>query len=144
MSEERKKSIESRLDPLDISEMISKREVQQDIPIIPGKLHLTLRTYSQKEYLFCLRYVYEFPGSAAYVEELLNTAKMVCSVEAINGAHLPGHLGKDGEVDQDLFTKKFHHVTLFPVNMLADFSVQCMWFGDRVNELFGLDNLKNG
>ena len=144
MGTERKKRIEDRLEPLDISEMISKREVQQEIPIIPNKLHVTLRTYSQKEYLFCLRYFYEFPGSAAYVEELLNTCKMVCSIEAINGAHLPGHLDKDGDVDRDAFQKKYHHVTSFPINLLADFSVQCIWFGDRVSDLFGLDNLKNG
>jgi hypothetical protein len=144
MSTERKKRIEDRLEPLDISEMISKREIQQEIPIVPNKLHVTLRTYSQREYLFCLRHVYEFPGSAAFVEELLNTCKMVCSVEAINGAHLPSHLDKDGEVDRELFQKKYHHVTSFPINLLADFSVQCIWFGERVNELFGLDNLKNG
>lgn len=144
MSKERKEDIESRLTELDIADMIVKREVVQDIPVVPGKLIYTLRTFNQHEHLFCLQYVYENPGSMTYAEEFLNTCKLVCSLNAINGAHLPPHLDKDGEVDKELFKKKMFHVASFPVHVIADLSVQAIWFNQRVNELFNVRNLKNG
>jgi hypothetical protein len=148
VSKERKDAIEKRLTELDIADMIVKREIQQDIPIIPGKLSYTLRTFNQHEYLFCLQYVYENPGSMTYAEEFLNTCKLVCALVAINGARLPDHRKGIGtpneEVDKELFQKKMFHVASFPVHILADLSVQAIWFNQRVNGLFGVENLKNG
>jgi hypothetical protein len=148
MSKERKKTIEARLPSMDIADLISKKEILQIIPVIPNKLHVSLRTYSQREMLFCMRYCYDFPGSPMYQEELLNTCKLVCSLVAINGSFLPDHrtnIGKrEEEVDRKMFENKLFHVSSFPVHLLADLSVQAMWFSDRVNNLFSLDNLKNG
>lgn len=148
MSDERRKAIEERLAPMDIGDMIVHRELRQEIPIVPDKLHATLRTFSQRENLFCLRYVYDFPGSTAYVEELLNTAKLVCSLYALNGAVLPEHrvnVGQRGEeVDKKLFEEKMFHVASLPIHLVGDLSVQAVWFNDRVNKLFSLDALKNG
>lgn len=143
MSKDRKEKIEARLDELDIADMVMKREIQQDIPVIPGKLIYRLRTYNQHEYLSCLQYVYENPGSVTWAEEYLNTCKLVCSLVAINGAPLPTHM-KDGTVDKKLFEKKMSHVASFPVHLIADLSVQTIWFNQRVNKLFSVGNLKNG
>jgi len=128
--------------------MITKREIQQVIPVVPGKLTYTLRTFNQHEHLFCLQYVYENPGSQAHANELLNTCKMVCALTAINGAPLPDHRAEVGtskeKVEQAKFEKKLFHVASFPTQMMADLSLQAIWFNRRVNELFSLDNLKNG
>jgi hypothetical protein len=43
-----------------------------------------------------------------------------------------------------MFENKLHHVASFPTQMLADLSLQAIWFNRRVNDLFSLDNLKNG
>jgi hypothetical protein len=148
MSPDRRKLIEGRLSPLDIEDMIVKREIQQTVVVIPGKLSYTFRTFNQSESLFCLRYVYDFPGSMIFANELLNTCKMVCSLVAVNGAMLPDHrkgLGSDKEeVDRELFEKKKHHVAGLPVQLIGDLSVNAIWFNDRVTKLFSLDNLKNG
>lgn len=144
MSKERKNDIESRLSELDIADMIVKREIVQDISVVPGKLIYTMRTFNQHEHLFCLQYVYENPGSVTYAEEFLNTCKLVCALVAINGAHLPSHIDKNGDLDKKLFQKKMDHVASFPVHMIADLSVQAIWFNQRVNELFSVRNLKNG
>jgi hypothetical protein len=148
MNKDRKKLIEARLQPLDMTDLISKKEINQVVPIIKDKLHITLRTYSQREYLFCLRYIYDFPGPAIYQEELLNTCKLVCSLVAINGAFLPDHrinVGKrEEEIDRKAFENKMFHVSGFPVHLMADISVQVIWFSERVGKLFSLDNLKNG
>jgi hypothetical protein len=148
VSAERRKRIEDSLEPMDIADMIVKSEIQQRVTIIPGKLSYTYRTYNQHENLFCLRFVYDYPGSVAYAEELLNTCKLVCSLVALNGAMLPDHrkgVGTDKEeVDKDLFNKKMFHVARFPVQMLADLSINGIWFSERATRLFSLENLKNG
>jgi len=148
MSKERKEVIESRLEEMDLVDMIVKREIVQVIPLVPGKLSYTLRTFNQHEHLFCLQYVYENPGSVTYAEEFLNTCKLVCALVAINGARLPDHRKGAGtpneEVDMDAFKKKMFHVASFPVQIIADLSVQAIWFNQRVNELLGVENLKNG
>ena len=148
MSEERRKDIESRLSELDIADMIMKREIQQEIPVIPNKLVVTLRTFNQRENIWVLKYLYDFPGSPAYTQELLNTCRLVCGLVAINGQYLPDHRKDVGKPTEDIvredFEKKFFHVASFPVQLVADLSVQSLWFQDRVDKLFTLDTLKNG
>jgi len=148
LSKKRKKVIEERLEPLDIADMIMKREIQQTIPVIPAKLNYTMRTFNQHEHLFCLQYVFDMRGSQVYAEELLNTCKLVCSLVAINGAQLPEHRKDVGTaketIDKVAFEKKMFHVASFPTQMIADISVQAIWFTERVNKLFSLDEIKNG
>jgi len=143
LSEERREAIEERLKPLDIADLVTKKEIQQRVPVVPGKMEFTLRTLTQYENIFCLQYVYEFPGSEAYANEVLNTAKLVCSIVAINDALLHSHL--DGRsVDRDAFQKKWDQLVEFPVQMVGDMSVQLIWFNNRVNQLYDIGNLKNG
>jgi hypothetical protein len=148
LNPKRRKSIEARLDDMDIADLITDREIQQVVTVVPGKLTYTFRTYNQHEHLYCLQYVFESRGSQAYSEELLNTAKLVCSLIAINGAPLPEHredIGSSKEsVKKEKFDKKYLHVASFPTQIMADMSVQAMWFQDRVSKLFSLDELKNG
>jgi len=147
-TEERRKRIEDRLKPLDIADMITQREIKQTVPVIPGKFEIMLRTFNQIENLFCLRHVGEYQGTGAYQEELLNTFKVVCGVVAINGSLLPEHrknIGqKDEDVDTKMFKEKLHSLSAFPVQLMADLSVQNIWFQRRVEKLFSWENLKNG
>jgi len=148
MSQRRRDEIEKRLKPIDIGDMVMKREIAQNIPIIPGQLEVTLRTFSQRENLWVLRYIYDFPGSALYLQELLNTCRLVCGLVAVNGAYLPDHRKDAGQSTETIikedFEKKFFHVTSFPVQLVADLSVQSIWFQDRIDKLFTVENLKNG
>lgn len=148
MGKSRRDKIEARLKPLDISDMIMRRELSQEISIVPGKLSATLRTYSQKESIWILQYLYDFPGSPLYVRELMSTCQLVCGLVSLNGAMLPDHRIKvgtpDETVDRAAFEKKKDAIIAFPTQLVADISVQMIWFQDRVNQLFGLDELKNG
>ena len=148
LNPDRKKRIESSLEPMDIGDMITRREIQQEVSVIPNKLVYQFRTFNQHENLFCLRYVYEFNGSVAYVEELLNTCKLVCALVSVNGALLPEHrknVGSDKEeVDKELFQKKMFHVANLPVQLISDLSVNAIWFNERITKLFSVENLKNG
>jgi hypothetical protein len=148
ISKKRREEIEKKLAPLDLADMVTRREIQQNVPVVDDKLNYTFRTFNQHEHLFCLRYIYDFPGSSLYVNELLSTCKLVCTLVAINGALLPDHRKDVGsskeQVDRDMFVKKMFHVASFPTQMIADMSVQAVWFDERVSKLFSLENLKNG
>lgn len=145
LSEERRKAIESRLEKLDIADLVTKREIKQTVPVVPGRLDFTFRTMNQAENLFCMQYVYEFPGSALYAREVLNTAKLVCSLVSINDAVLHAHLAENGkDVDRDAFEKKWDQLISFPVQLIGDMSVQLIWFDSRVQKLFDIGRLKNG
>jgi len=148
MSQKRREEIEKRLKPLDIGDMIMKRELTQTIPVIPDKLEVTLRTFSQRENLWILKYIYDFPGSALYIQELINTCRLVCGLVAINGSFFPDHRKDAGQNSETIikedFEKKFFHVASFPVQLVADLSVQSLWFQDRVEKLFTVETLKNG
>lgn len=148
MSPQRREAIEARLKPMDIGDLIMKREIAQEVVIIPDKLVITLRTFSQRENIWVMQYLYDFPGSNLYVQELLNTCRLVCGLVSINGQYLPDHRSDVGTptetVDREAFNKKMFHVTSFPVQLVADMSVQMMWFQDRVDKLLTLDVLKNG
>lgn len=148
MSKERREAIEKRLKDLDITDMVMKKEIQQEIPIIPGKLSVTLRTFNQRENIWILKYIYDYPGSALYTQELVNTCRLTCGIVAINGKYLPDHRKDVGKMTEDIvkedFEKKMFHIASFPVQLVADFSVQSIWFQDRVDKLFTVDVLKNG
>jgi len=148
MSQARRDAIEKRLKPLDIGDMITKRELSQTVPVVPDKLEITFRTFTQRENIWILKYVFDFPGSSLYVQELINTCRLVCGLVAVNGAYLPDHrkdVGMPGEtITKEDFEKKFFQVVSFPVQLVADMSVQSLWFQDRVDKLFTMETLKNG
>lgn len=147
VSKERREAIEAKLEPLSIGDLIMKKEIQQRVDIVPG-FWILLRTFTQKEHLYCLRKVNEFSGSPMYLEELLNTFKLVCCLMSMNDQVMPEHrkdVGQRSEdVDDEAFNEKLFAVSMYPVQVLADLSVQTNWFNERVQALFELDNLKNG
>ena len=148
MGQKRRDDIEARLKPLDIGDMVMKRELTQTVPVLPGKLEVTLRTFTQRENLWTLKYIFDFPGSSAYVQEVLNTCRLTCSVVALNGSLFPDHrkdvgLATEG-VDKEAFERKMFHIASLPVQLVADLSIQSIWFQDRVDGLFTVDSIKNG
>jgi hypothetical protein len=148
VSTERKEIIEARLVPLNIADLIVSNEIRQTIPVIPGQLEYEIKTFQEYEHLFCMQYVYDFNGSPRYIEELFNTAKICCSIVAINGKALPEHRAsigqRDESVDKEAFAKKIAVVSRFATQLLADLGVQTSWFNERVNGLFDVKKLKNG
>lgn len=146
MSSSRRKAIEKDLKPLDLTDLVTSGQVQQVISIVPGQLEIAVRTYSQKEYVWLLENIYRYySGNAEFIAEMLNTFKVVCSLVAVNGKRIPDHRDPTTkDIDDKRFNEKLKIVTAFPTQLLADISVQCAWFNDRVLRLFSKDQLKNG
>lgn len=150
LKEERRKVIEARLSSMDFEDLITKREIEQVVPVIPGKFEITLRTVREREHMWVLEYIYRKTGvtSAAYIEEMTGVCKLVCGLKGINGRPIPDHrinLGQPNEeIDEKKFEEKLSIVLGFPIQLVADLGVQFNWFAMRVTDLFSVDNLKNG
>lgn len=149
ISPKRKKIIEARLAPLNIADLVMKQEMVQEVPVVLDKLTYRMRTFNQRENLWILKYLWDFPGSGLYTQELLQTCRLTCGLVAVNDALLPEHRLNIGahqkeDIDKDAFETKMAVILSYPVQLIADMSVQYIWFQGRVDDLLTVDDLKNG
>ena len=143
----RRRAIESRLSPLNFSDLIMYGSVSQDI-IIREDYILRLRTLKEHEKLFVLQYLYGLKGSNAYVDATHSLLQATCSLERINGKALPTHRIHENdfaqeEVSPELFEKKLGIVRRLAAPILFDILIQFDWLSERAHELLSPDNIKN-
>jgi hypothetical protein len=142
---ERRKLIESRLEPMNITDVILHGEVRQDVPIDPKKLIVTYRSVTGEEDLAVKRMMFGEEGGDRYMMDKFTLMQLSLALVAINSEPLPTHL-KDGKFDETKFLAKFEKVLKFPIQFLADLGIQYLWFDERVRDLFvgSTEALKNG
>lgn len=131
----RKKAIEARLTPLDILDLVMHGEIRQEVPIVPGKFVISLRSVTGDEDLAVKRLMSGDSGSDRYLTDKFSLMGVALGLMSINGVALPTHL-KDGEFDEELFKKKFKVLLRYPMTMLAEIGLQFFWFDKRVQALF--------
>lgn len=142
---ERRRIIESRLDAMDLTDIIIHGEIRQTVIVQPGKLSIVFRSVSGEEDLAIKRMMYGEKGGDRYLMDRYTLMSLTLAVFSINGSELPTHLSDVGRFDENKFLQKFRHITKFPIQFLADLGVQYMWFDDRVRDLFvgQAETLKN-
>lgn len=142
---ERRKRIESRLEPLDIVELIVQGELRQNIPIVPGKLEVVFRSPAIDEDLAIKRLMFEEKGGERYILDKYVLMNLTLGLVSINNQELPTHLDKSGLFDEDRFLKKFGRVKRLPLQLVADLGIQYLWFDIRVRRLLSdhTEPLKN-
>lgn len=141
----RRKGVEGRLSPMDITDVILHGEVRQTIPIVPGKLDVTYRSVSGDEDLAVKQMMFGESGGDRYLMDKYTIMQLALALVSINGEELPSHLNDKKKFDETKFISKFEKVTRFPVQLIADLGIQYLWFDERVRTLFlgGTDELKN-
>ena len=141
----RRKMIEARLKPMDITEIILHGEVNQMVPVIPGKMEIVYRSVSGEEDLAVKRMMFGESGGDRYLMDKFTLMQLTLALKSINGEELPSHLGEKDVVDEAKFEHKFSKVIKFPIQFLGDLGVQYLWFDERVRKLFlgGAEELKN-
>jgi len=142
---ERRKIIEDRLDPLDITDIILHGEVRQDVPIHLEKLTVQYRSVTGEEDLAVKRMMYTEEGGDRYMMDKYTLMQLALALVSINGQPLPAHLDNEQRFDEKMFVIKFEKVLRFPVQFLADLGIQYLWFDERVRHLFvgATEALKN-
>ena len=139
----RKKSIESRCAPMDISDLLLHQEIRQTVPIVPKKFEPTFRSVSGLEDLFIKRLIGEEGGTDRYVLDKFTLMNLCAAIYAINGKPFPNHLDKDGKPDEKLFEHKFMVLSKYPMPILADLGVNYHWFDKRVRKLLSIENIQD-
>ncbi len=140
-NKKRKDEIEKRLEPLRLEDLITINEVRQKVPILPGRLEPTYRSTGGNEDLFIKKILSNERGSNQYMLDMFSLMNLVIGLHSLNGREFPTHL-KDGEPDEALFRAKLKIVARMPMALLADLSVNYVWFNKRVQKLFVADNVK--
>lgn len=130
----RRKEIEARLEPLDLTDLIIQGELRQIVPIIPGKLEVELRSPSSEEDLAVKRLMYDEKGGDRYLMDKYIIMNLTLALVSINGQELPTHL-KDGSFDETSYMRKFARVRKFPIQLVGDLGLQYAWFDRRVRML---------
>lgn len=133
---ERRREIESRCKPMDITDIILHGEVRQDVPIRPGTLTIVYRSVSAEEDLAIKRMMFGETGGDRYVMDKFAIMQLTLGLVSINGEVLPSHLTETKKFDEKLFQSKYDMILKFPIQFLADLGIQYQWFDDRVRSLF--------
>lgn len=141
----RRKEIEDRLEPLNIEDILIYGELQQEIPVVPGKTKYKFRSTTGEEDLAVKRMMFGETGGERYMLDKFSLMNLALGVVAINNMNLPTHLNEKKRFDETAFQKKYEILLRFPVQLLADMAVQYTWFDQRVRRLFvkSAEALKN-
>lgn len=145
-NKKRRKDIEDRCEPMKLEDLIMRDEVQQVVPILPGKFEVTFRSMTPDDNLFIKRYVSknDTGQSDQYIVEKFGMCQLTCTVVAINGRALPDYRNSDGSVDEPLFEKKLKMLLKKSAYIVADLGINYTWFDIRVRKLLNPDSLGNG
>lgn len=144
-NETRRRAIESRLKDMDLVDLITAGEVQQKVPIVPGKFEVTYRSVSSGEDLEIKRMLYNIRKEVPrYQVDAYSIMSLTLAIYAINGHPLPTQHDESGNFSESRFTKKFELVKKYPLQMVADLGVNYIWFDIRVKKLFSVEALGNG
>lgn len=142
-NKKRREAIEAKItDELDFEGLIINQELRQRVPIRKG-FEPQYRTPSSGEDLFVKRLVGKVEGSERYVLDYYTVMGLACGLYALNGKPLPSHLDKDGLPTPELFEVKMQHIMRFPLVIIADLACNFSWFTVRVQNLLGLEQVKD-
>lgn len=143
-----RESVEKRLQPLDISELIMKNTVRQRVPILPGRFEPTFESMPGTVELQLKQMLVQESKSIAVTEAYLLDKYAVMTTTAgtvaINGNPVPSMYDAHGELSEDLFWIKFTWMLKRNIHMLASLGVHYSWFEQRVRKLFVADEGKGG
>lgn len=144
-NKKRREEIEARCEPMKFEDLLYKNEVEQKVPIIPGKFEPVYRSLTPEESLFVKRHIAKDQDTSdQYVFEKYNLCLLACSLVAINDKTLPDHRDASGSVDQALFDAKMKVILKKSGYIVADLGINYVWFDIRVRKLITVDGLKNG
>lgn len=144
-NKQRREAIESRCEPMSFEDLLMRDEVQQRVPILPGQFEPVYRSITPLESLYIKRRMAkETVTTDQYMGEKYNLMLLTCCLVDINGTPLPDHRSSNGEPDDKLFDEKLQMLMKKSGYIVADLSVNYIWFDIRVRKLINPDLLGNG
>jgi hypothetical protein len=147
-NEEQKSIIESRLKPMDLSDLIMEGSVAQEVIIVPDKFWIKFRSVSGQDDLAVKRLIME-EAKAVQIDDRYYLDKfafmtLTMGLESVNGNPLPTYKDAGGNFDEKFFWRKYEIVSKYNIHMIASLGVNYFWFDTRVRGLFVAQQIKNG
>lgn len=139
---ERRDAIEARCEPLTIDELFTHGEIRQRVPVVPGKFEPTFRSVGGNEDLFIKSRMSKIRGSDQYILDMFTVMNLTAGLYSMNKSVFPNHLDREGEVNETAFDVKFKTIVKLPRPILADLSVNYIWFSRRLEKLLVVDQIK--
>jgi len=151
---DRRKEVESRLVDMDLSDLIEKDEVRQEVQIVKDKFWCQFRSLRERDYLFLNSFVSKMvskkleDGEVKKPEEIVGWVNGLCvlvaSVVSLNGKQYLSIYDQSGGIDEDLFRSKFSQLLSMSAYVIADLQLNLQWFDVRVKKLLSPGDLGNG
>lgn len=145
---EQRETVEARLKPLDVGELIIKNTVSQRVPIRVGIFEPTFTSMPGDVELRLKQLLVQESRSVAVTEAYLLDKYAVMTTTAgttaINGNPAPSMYDVNGDFNEDLFWEKFRWMLKRNIHMLASLGIHYSWFEQRVRRLFVADEGKGG
>jgi len=141
----KRKHIESLLDQMDVGDLLSKQRIEQDVPIADG-VTVSFRSSIGKEELYIKNKISleDERSSDMYLQSKLGLLVLTAGLTAIGSQMLPDHIDENGNINPDIFEKKFERIISQPTILLTEMSLNHTWFQERVQALLTFGALKNG
>lgn len=146
-NDQRREEIEERCPPLDLEAILLSQEARQVVPIVPVKFEAEFRSLSGQEDLWVQDTVWKSSlgdTSDLHYRNSIAMHQLALGLVALNGKPLPECRTADGGVDKAKASEKLAYILKFPMPVLAELSVNQMWFDGRIRKLFDFESVKNG
>jgi hypothetical protein len=146
MTDEQKKLVEERIEPLKLQQMYELGEFRQVIPIVPNEFEAEYRSITPEEDLEIKQMMGKEPEDVSYryLQDKYATISMLCALRRINETTLPEHFTNRGGWDTAAFTEKCKIIMRMPNQAVWSLMVHNIWFDERCRAVFKLEDLKNG
>lgn len=147
-NEAQRKLIESRLDPIDITNLLVMDGYEQKVPIVPGKFEPVFETIGGKNDLAMKKLIAEeareLNVNERYLLDKFAMMQLAAGVKAIGSVQMPEYRDSDGVLVPELFWKRFNKLTNLPTPVLASLGANYFWFDVRCRRACTARELKNG
>lgn len=138
-----KKSTEAACAPMDFGELIMTGRVQQDVPVLPGKMRITFQSLTGTESYWIERAAIDQPAELR--QSWVTYMQLAMCVQAVNGTQRePFYV--DNKIDRGVLERRLAMLLKMNTRMIELLIVNMYWFFDRVSSLYENDfaAIKNG
>lgn len=142
---QRREAIEARCSLMSLRDLVVYDEVKQTVPIVPDEFVVKFRSITPAESLYIKKQLSNAPvQTQQYVGELYNLYMLTAGLLELNGSAFLPHMKSNGEIDESAFEDKFKKLCRKSGYVIADLSLNYIWFDVRVRKLINPGDLKNG
>jgi len=144
-NDKRRESIEAKLEPMQIDDLILHNELRQTVPLLGGRLKVVFRSTSGEEDLGVKQLLDDLSANnARFMLDSFSLMNACLGVRSVGKAELPPVLDEKERFSPTLFEVRYRRFLKFPQVVLRDIVINFVWFDRRVQKVVVAEELGNG